>query len=202
MRPGLGPGLALIGCAWIALAPGPAGAEGGDDVFRRGRQELGLALGHGLGLDFGAEGSGDFEALAALPRWGVALTDPLGEGAWYRGGLSLLVEGAFLWATQPDEAAGGGATLVLRYHFLRGGRLIPFVEAGAGMLGTDFDVPGQHDGFNFTLQAGAGAHVPLSSRVALTGEWRFHHISNAQLNEPNGGINDNLLLLGVTYFLD
>ncbi len=91
--------------------------------------------------------------------------------------------------------------MVFRYNFLPEGKFIPFVEAGAGILSLDFDVAGQRDGFNFSPQAGLDFHYFLSERTALTGEWRWLHISNANTGEPNAGINSSLVLIGVSVFL-
>ena len=90
---------------------------------------------------------------------------------------------------------------MLRYNFLESGRVVPFIEAGAGLLGTDFDLKGQSDGFNFSVQGGLGLHFFVLPRVAVTAEARLHHISNAGLRQPNNGINDCLFLLGASFFL-
>lgn len=70
---------------------------------------------------------------------------------------------------------------MLRYNLLQSGRVVPFIEAGAGILGTALDLKGQSDGFNFSVQGGAGLHFFVLPRVALTKEARLHHISNAGL---------------------
>jgi hypothetical protein len=65
----------------------------------------------------------------------------------------------------------------------------------------DADLARQSDGLNFILQSGVGLHYFISQRTALTGEWRFHHISNASIHDKNAGINSSLFMLGVTFFL-
>ncbi|MFQ5802420.1 MAG: acyloxyacyl hydrolase, partial [Candidatus Methylomirabilales bacterium] len=42
----------------------------------------------------------------------------------------------------------------------------------------------------------------LSEQTALTGEWRWLHISNADTRMPNAGINSSLFLIGVSFFLE
>ena len=65
-------------------------------------------------------------------------------------------------------------------------------STGAGNLSANLDW--QSDGFNFLLQAGVGYRW---------GQWRtdvrFHHISNAQLRQPNTGTNGVLFLIGRTW---
>jgi opacity protein-like surface antigen len=171
--------------------------------FARGAQEWALTAGHGFGLSVaGSDGSEleDLEFVALVPRLGIGLTDPLGEASWWRGNLELLIEGALLFEHVPNRGFAGGGGLGLRYNFLGLERVVPFVEGGAGILGLDFDLDHQSDGLNFGLQLGAGLHYGLSRRTALTMEWLFHHISNAGIHEHNDGINDALLLIGVSYF--
>jgi lipid A 3-O-deacylase len=88
----------------------------------------------------------------------------------------------------------------VRYNFLTGSRFIPFLQAGAGVIALDADLRQQADGVNFILQSGLGFHYFISQRTALTGEWRFHHISNAGIHNQNAGINSSLFMLGVTFF--
>lgn len=180
-----------------------------DGAFRKGSQHLGLVGGYGNGLQVRSESTstlGKTEMVALFPSWGVGLTDPLAAERWYGGNLEVLVEGTVLFENVPRDGFAAGGGLLFRYNFLRAERLVPFVEVGAGALDLDFDLDegseGQAGGFNFTLQAGLGAHWLLHERVALTGEWRFHHISNADLREPNDGIDSSVVLLGLTYFLD
>jgi opacity protein-like surface antigen len=53
--------------------------------------------------------------------------------------------------------------------------------------------------FNFLEQGAAGAHYYLNNNLAITADYRFRHVSNAGIDEPNGGINTSFFLLGATY---
>ena len=171
-------------------------------LFGAGKQEIALAVGYAIPLAGGGTPEiEDTQYVFLAPRWGIGITDPLGEeGAWYRGNLELLGEGQFFFETEPKGGFAGGFAILFRYNFLPDGKFIPFVEAGAGILGLDFDVDGQRDGFNFSPQAGLGFHYFVSERTALTGEWRWFHISNADTREPNNGIDSSLFLIGVSFF--
>ncbi|MEE8474721.1 MAG: acyloxyacyl hydrolase [Myxococcota bacterium] len=95
-------------------------------------------------------------------------------------------------------AVGGGATL--RYNFLSGKRLVPFLDANAGIVHLDFDLQHQSDGFNFNVGFGGGFHRFMSRRTALTTSIRWQHFSNLGTNLPNDGINAVQFLIGVSYF--
>jgi lipid A 3-O-deacylase len=173
-------------------------------VFGYGNQEWSIAAGYGFGVGLEGSNRGNLKEIryaALIPRWGIGLTDPIGEGTWYRGNLDLLIEGACLFEYHPEHGFAGGGTLMLRYNFLQHQRVVPFVELGGGILGTDLDLKEQSDGFNFSVQGGVGAHYFVLPHVAVTAEWRLHHISNAGLRQPNSGINDSLFLLGASFFV-
>jgi hypothetical protein len=78
-------------------------------------------------------------------------------------------------------------------------RWTPYVEAGIGLIYTDFRVAGQGLHLNFNPQAGAGLMYALPGGGALTTALRLHHISNANLYPENRGINSALLLLGYLF---
>lgn len=172
-------------------------------LFGSGKQQIAIAAGYAIHLPIRGRPADieDTQYVFLAPRWGISITDPLGGDAWYRGNVELLGEGQFLFETEPKGGFGGGFTILFRYNFLPDGKFIPFVEAGPGILGLDFDVDGQRDGFNFSLQAGLGFHYFVSERTALTGEWRWHHISNAFTRKPNAGIDSSLFIIGASFFL-
>jgi len=173
--------------------------------FGYGKQEWSIAGGYGFGVGIGGSNDGNIKKTrytTVIPRWAVGLTDHLAKASWYQGNLDLLVEAPAIFQYRPQHGFAGGGTLLLRYNFLRLERMVPFVEAGAGLVGTDLDLKGQSDGLNFSLQSGLGFHFFVQPRLALTAEARYHHISNADLRTPNGGINDCLFLLGASFFLD
>jgi lipid A 3-O-deacylase len=175
-----------------------------DSAFGFGKQSLGISGGYGLALPVGGTDAPeleDIEFVYATPRWGVGITDPLGGRSWYRGNFELLLEGTFLYMLEPKRGIAGGLAPGVRYNFLTGTRIIPFLQAGVGFIALDADLTRQSDGLNFILQSGLGLHYFITQRTALTGEWRFHHISNASIHDKNAGINSSLFMLGVTYFL-
>jgi hypothetical protein len=71
-------------------------------------------------------------------------------------------------------------------------RLVPYVEAGVGLIYTDFQRAGQGLRLNFNPVAGVGLRIN-STFVTL----RLHHVSNGGLNDDNRGINSVVLGFGV-----
>lgn len=76
---------------------------------------------------------------------------------------------------------------------------IPYVEAGIGLIYTDFQVKEQGLRFNFNPQAGVGFEHPLSDGGAVTTALRLHHLSNSNLHDDNRGVNSALLMIGYLF---
>jgi hypothetical protein len=196
----------------LALVPRPAGAEGpaAPDIrslFHRGSMQGGLLLGYGVGFRAGSKSDrrisdelGDVRPVEVIPRFGVGLTDPVGGDSWYRGNLEILLEGALLFNTEPEFGFAGGVGSTLRYNFLPSRRVVPFIDANFGLLGLDFDLARQSDGFNFNVGVGSGLHWLAGERSTIMTEVRWQHISNGNTQRPNDGINTVLFLVGFTRF--
>lgn len=94
-----------------------------------------------------------------------------------------------------------GATLWCRYNFIQPGwRLVPFIEGGAGV--TSIDIPHEFDGkdFNFNLELGGGVRYFVCDHWSLNAEYRYQHISNADLWKRNVGVNTLGPTVGVSYY--
>jgi opacity protein-like surface antigen len=59
------------------------------------------------------------------------------------------------------------------------------------------DNGGSH--FNFVLQAGLGFQYAVGDRNTLDLEWRYNHLSNANLCTANYSLNGSLFLLGFSH---
>ncbi len=75
----------------------------------------------------------------------------------------------------------------------------PYVEAGAGVAYTDFQVDGQGLRFNFNPQAGIGTEWQSVTGTRYYSAVRAYHLSNSGLHQDNRGINAVIWMLGV-YF--
>jgi len=72
----------------------------------------------------------------------------------------------------------------------------PYVEAGAGVVYSDFQVAGQGLRFNFNPQAGIGSEWRSADGSRWYGAARAYHLSNSELHRDNQGINAVTLQLG------
>ena len=72
----------------------------------------------------------------------------------------------------------------------------PYVEAGVGVIYTDFQIKGQGSRINFNPQLGLGTEIKLNPDNTFFFTLRLHHISNGGLYDENRGINSVMCMLG------
>ncbi len=196
-----------IAARTIALADNsPGGGPTGEvaiqpeEGFRAGTWHLGLMGGYSVIHRVFQNRAANVHFAPLLPQIGYTITDVHGPVP-IRGSVELILEPTFLITTSPSTTFGEGASLLLRYNFVTGTRWVPFFDLGMGILHWNLRLP--HilaTQFNFTLQLGPGVHYFATDHLAITGQARFHHISNGGIDSPNVGVNSSVYLLGISYF--
>jgi hypothetical protein len=87
-----------------------------------------------------------------------------------------------------------------RHLFLVRGRAAVGFDIGVGLVQFRDMVKELGSRFNFTEQIGACFLFTTGPSSAFTAEYRFTHVSNAGLAEPNIGLNTSLVTIGHTWF--
>lgn len=183
----------LLAVAIIALLvssqPSPALA-----FTQAARSELGLRYGYGQTCT--AQETLHFNSI--LPRWGFFLTEA-NNPFLGRLRLSLVLEGLVGSITDHNRGWDIGITplLKLSYPF---GRVLGYIEGGAGMVWENIDSPSYAHTFHFSPQIGVGFDINLVGGYALSVAYRFRHTSNAGLYEENPAVNSNFIIIGLTYY--
>ena len=132
-------------------------------------------------------------ALESL-RLGVMLNNPWHLGL-FSGNFELMGEifGGGIFEGPGDVLAG--ASLVFRYNFVQEPRprIVPYVQIAAGGVYTNI---GEDESrglislpVEFNLQAGIGSRFMVNDRWSIVLEGVYRHISNAEINKPNFGID-------------
>jgi hypothetical protein len=112
--------------------------------------------------------------------------------------LRFKVEGSAGVITSPQPRGIASANILALYFLDRFATptLRPYVEAGIGVIFTDFQVEGQGLRLNFNPQAGLGVEIGDTSAPPWYLACRGHHVSNGGLYSDNRGINSVVFLLG------
>ncbi len=196
--------LPVICGAEMSVAPSSAGGSAirPEEGFRAGTWHVGLLSGYSIshGQHVFSGSDPDVNFVPVLPQIGYTVTDVHGPFP-VRGSLEVILEPILMVITSPETTVGGGGSVLARYNFVTGTRLVPFLDLGLGILYWNLRLPQFLGGqFNFTVQAGAGLHYFTTDRLAVTGEVRLHHISNSGMDSPNRAVNSSVYLLGLSYF--
>jgi hypothetical protein len=169
-------------------------------LFRDGDYEFSLNTGVVFSPFLATFGRPTINYTITEGQFGIMLNQAQGHG-FFRGNSEFVAE---LFGSDIFEGSGNyiaGMTLWLRYNFVpESGRVIPFIQAGAGLTATDIDQRIVGQVFNFNLEIGAGARLLLSPHWSLNLECRYQHVSNANTGRHNLGINSIGPLAGASYF--
>lgn len=147
--------------------------------------ELEVSLGPAFDFDgttLGIAGVGVHWFVADGVSFGV-----LAEGLWFDDGT--------------NDAFGGGAALVARWHFVRERDHSFFVEGGCGFAGFSDDVPSGGTDYDFTPRVALGFTYALDEGVRLVGRAGWFHISNGQTGPDNPGLDSASISLGLSFTL-
>jgi hypothetical protein len=117
-------------------------------------------------------------------------------------GVSFGVLGEAIWFDDgADDAFGGGAALVARWHFVRERDYSLFIEGGCGFAGFSSDVPSGGTDYDFTPRAALGFTYALDDGIRLVGRAGWFHISNGQTGPGNPGFDSASISLGLSFTL-
>ncbi len=185
-----------------AVAQVPTSTIHPEEGFQAGTWHLGAVAGysHPHNIPSRERGAPNVNFAPVFLQAGYTVTDVHGPMP-IRGSTEIIVEPTFLVISHPKKAFGEGVSFLARYNFVTSTRLVPFFNLGVGILHWNVEVPETLETrFNFTLQAGLGLHYFVTDNLAVTGEARLYHISNAHRESPNIGINSTVYVLGASYF--
>ena len=114
--------------------------------------------------------------------------------------IQFQIESFISAAFSPNKNIEAGTAFALKLGLSpQHWKLQPYVKAGAGFVYITQQTLEQGTQFNFIEYGGAGIHYFVFKNTALTFEYRFRHLSNADIEEPNAGINSYLILGGICY---
>jgi opacity protein-like surface antigen len=167
--------------------------------FRDGTQIVGLNAGATRGLLM--FGSNERHHLTLISvSYGQIIGGVKGLDKWYQGNWELRAE-LFGGAQFNSETRWiAGVTPHVRYHFATGTRLIPYIDAGAGLTVTEIRGEDLGGAFQFNLQAITGVSYFIKDDLSINIAIQYLHISSSAISMPNNGVNTVGCFLGVQWF--
>jgi hypothetical protein len=143
----------------------------------------------------------DLEFVNGGVRLGWVPFDPAGPRPLY-GSFEVGLEPLYQRYLDPNDAFFAGLGVTGRYHFLSLGRFVPYAEAAAFAGGTNLRVSEIDSDFTFLLWAGAGVSFFVTDRTALYAGYRWTHVSNANTDRPNRGVEAHTGVAGMSFFFE
>ena len=186
----------------LALIPCGGTARGEQEGrFPVASSEYSFLAGYGITHKGFGQTRTQVQTIDFIGRYGYFLTEQKGRG-WYRGQFENIVELPLHLAVDPRTRIMTGANLLGSWKFtgLASDRLYPYVFAGGGVLFVDLGLPTMGSRLDFSYGGGNGIQYLYRKDLALSAEYRYHHISNASTAEPNEPLNSSKFLFGVSFF--
>ena len=181
----------LMGAALCVIFSGPA--------FAKGIEPDRFELRAGFGYQFNNNPDLDpLNEVLLLPSMTVPISDVMGP-SWFRGKFEWNPELYCATFTKPFVRPIIGITpLQFQYALEPIRRFAPYITGGAGVLWTNLKRHETDSHVNFNSQAALGVRYALTQRSSLIAEYRYTHVSNAGIREPNSGLNTNSFLVGIS----
>lgn len=124
-----------------------------------------------------------------MKRWFPSLADN-------RGMLTAFVEPQFNPVFGYDTSMEAGLGIGLKYRYPLTDALSVYGLFSSGFLFITGDTVDQASGFNFSHAVGVGINVNVMPGGALDLGFRIRHVSNADIREPNCGIDSYIGTIG------
>lgn len=186
--------LSLRAATWLLaigiLALTPSSGRAGE---RSGLQELAVTTGYG----FSDRGNVQIVPLYARFAWlfPEVIDEPLARNDL---NLKWFLEPWIAGVTNHQDAIEVGITPIgLKLDYDAGQQVVPFVIAGTGAMYTGLQGLDLGGPFEFASFGGAGIELFLTDTLAMSFQWRWRHISNAGLKDPNRGLDTQFVLIGL-----
>ena len=190
----------LILAALAVLCLPFAAARAGETAdLKSATYEYSLLSGYGITHRGFGDTRTQVQTVDMIGRFGWFLSRELGSG-WYKGRHELLVELPVHMVVDPRVSPMVGGYLLGSWKFTSLENWAPYVFAGGGILYVDLGLPTMGSRLDFSYQGGTGVQYFIRKDLALSLEYRYHHISNAGTATPNEPLNSSKILLGVSVF--
>ncbi|NCC49797.1 MAG: acyloxyacyl hydrolase [Spartobacteria bacterium] len=172
--------------------------DGAETSLANAKDYWGILGGYGMSIPGWGLTEERVKTIDTVFRYSHVLDNDWGH-SWYRGNHEFWIELPLSFVIEPDTSPILAANFLVSWVFTSSPTLQPYVMAGGGPVYTQADIPGMGSSVCGNYQAGGGLRIPLTDRITLNAELRYHHISNLGLKEPNVPLNSVKAFSGLTF---
>jgi hypothetical protein len=169
------------------------GGEGSGGTFFT---EMGVVTGYGSGNI----PEGRYQPILLIGHFGVDLKRYISGLRNHPGTISAFIEPQVNPVFDPSTNFEAGIGIGLQYSYPVYEPLSLYILGSTGPHYVSVVTQKQANGFLFSNVFGVGIYYSLSKDSALHVGYRFRHMSNADLAEPNGGIDTHMGVVGYSLF--
>ena len=175
-----------------------------EEVQKEGRpsERFFTEMGFIAGFGNGSIPEGSYQPVFLIGHFGVDLKRYFSGLKNHSGTLSVFLEPQINPVVNPQTDFELGIGIGLQYTHPIIGNLSVYALGSAGPHYISVVTTKQASGFIFADTIGAGFYYYLTKDSAINVGYRFRHMSNANLADPNGGIDTNSGVIGYSVFFD
>ena len=171
-------------------SPDPGSAH--DRLFT----ESGIVTGFGSG----SIAEGDYQPILLIWHLGIDLKKLFPELKNQKGKLTFFLEPQVNPVVNPKTDFECGIGLGFKYMYPVTDKLSPYIMGGVGPHYISAVTKDQANGFIFADTIGIGFYYFITEKSAINLGYRFRHLSNAGLADPNSGIDTHSGTIGYSVF--
>jgi len=118
---------------------------------------------------------------------------------WYRGSHDFLIELPVSYLIKSDNGQIFGLNLLSSWTLKISQKYMPYFFVGGGPVYMEANIPGVGANLCGNYQVGLGLNCNIKKGCSFVLEYRFHHISNAGMKQPNIPLNSSKVLIGISF---
>jgi lipid A 3-O-deacylase len=171
------------------------------DIILKSPYEIGFLAGYGWAMDHhGVQPC--IEHASFMPSFSIVMTDKEMGASFFRGLIQYQAEPVIGVITHPNGKLEAGLSFAgFKYNFTGlESRWSPYSTFGFGCIYEPIGHHVQGTDFNFIVQTGLGVQYFIDEKRAINVQYRYRHISNAHIKDPNSSINSSFILVGLSFF--
>jgi hypothetical protein len=117
-----------------------------------------------------------------------------------KGFTEIILEPFLNTVITPNTNIEAGCTILMKYAYPLTEKLYPYGIAGGGVIYFTQHTREQGAQYGFNPQVGTGITYFFQKDLALSVEYRYRHMSNGGLKQPNTGVNIGMVLISLSKY--
>jgi Lipid A 3-O-deacylase (PagL) len=191
----------LIASLMILLSAGTACAADGNPTPVTTKETFFSELGFYAGAGYGEVIEGSYVPIFFMVHMGMDMKRWFPSLQSHRGKLSLFFEPQFgFTAMSQENGVEFGVGVGLKYAYPFWDSYSVYILGSVGPHVMSLKTEDQANGFIFNDTIGVGMEFKISPGSAINIECRLRHLSNAEIQKPNYGIENLIGLVGYTLY--